>query len=56
MVHVQGLPTPHLVCHLAFDSQASGGLLLPTAGLAYLLLACSQHIQLLAQVVRRQEL
>jgi len=36
MLHMKGLPTPHLVCHLALDSQASGSLLLPNAGFACL--------------------
>ena len=51
MMHVMGQPTPYLVCHLAFDSQAFESSLLPNAGFA-----CNEHIRLLAQVVKRQEL
>jgi len=55
MMHMKGQPTPHLVCHLAFDSQASESSLLPNAGCACLLPPCNEHIRLLAQVVKRQE-
>lgn len=55
MMHMKGLPTPHDVCHLAVDSQASESSLLPDAGFACLSLACNEHMRLVAQVVKRQE-
>lgn len=56
MMHMKGQLVPHLVGHLALDSQASASSLLPNAGFACLLPACNEHIWLLAQVVKRQEL